>query len=57
MASSPSRSGAGCTHCCRWRRAGAAGQIGLRLHFWPALLGSFIYVISLSIGGTIQGLD
>ena len=35
----------------------AAGQIGLRLHFWPAVVGSFIYVISLSIGGTIQGLD
>jgi cytochrome c oxidase cbb3-type subunit I len=33
------------------------GQLGLRLHFWPALVGSFIYVISLSIGGTIQGLD
>lgn len=33
------------------------GQIGLALHFWMALVGSFIYVISLSIGGTIQGLD
>jgi cytochrome c oxidase cbb3-type subunit 1 len=26
-------------------------------HFWMAVVGSFIYVISLSIGGTIQGLD
>ena len=26
-------------------------------HFWMALVGSFIYVISLSIGGTVQGLD
>ncbi len=34
-----------------------AGQLGLRLHFWMAVVGSFIYVISLSIGGTIQGLD
>ena len=33
------------------------GQLGLALHFWMALVGSFIYVISLSIGGTIQGLD
>jgi cytochrome c oxidase cbb3-type subunit 1 len=32
-------------------------QAGLALHFWMALVGSFIYVISLSIGGTIQGLD
>jgi cytochrome c oxidase cbb3-type subunit 1 len=30
---------------------------GLILHFWMALVGSFIYVISLSIGGTVQGLD
>jgi len=35
----------------------AAGQLGLGLHFWMAVVGSFIYVISLSIGGTIQGLD
>ncbi|HUY03768.1 MAG TPA: cbb3-type cytochrome c oxidase subunit I [Rhodocyclaceae bacterium] len=35
----------------------APGQLGLRLHFWMAVVGSFIYVISLSIGGTIQGLD
>jgi len=35
----------------------AAGQLGLSLHFWMAVVGSFIYVISLSIGGTIQGLD
>lgn len=33
------------------------GQLGLALHFWMALVGSFIYVISLSIGGTLQGLD
>jgi cytochrome c oxidase cbb3-type subunit 1 len=33
------------------------GQVGLGLHFWMALVGSLIYVISLSIGGTIQGLD
>lgn len=33
------------------------GQIGLALHFWMAVVGSFIYVIALSIGGTIQGLD
>ncbi len=33
------------------------GQFGLTLHFWTAVVGSFIYVISLSIGGTIQGLD
>jgi cytochrome c oxidase cbb3-type subunit 1 len=30
---------------------------GLILHFWMALVGSFIYVIALSIGGTVQGLD
>jgi cytochrome c oxidase cbb3-type subunit 1 len=34
-----------------------AGTLGLALHFWMALVGSFIYVIALSIGGTIQGLD
>lgn len=33
------------------------GQLGLAVHFWTALVGSFIYVISLSIAGTIQGLD
>jgi cytochrome c oxidase cbb3-type subunit I len=33
------------------------GQLGLTLHFWMALVGSFIYIISLSVGGTIQGLD
>ena len=32
-------------------------QTGLALHFWLALVGSFIYVISLSIGGTFQGLN
>jgi cytochrome c oxidase cbb3-type subunit I len=31
--------------------------LGMALHFWMALVGCFIYVISLSIGGTIQGLD
>ena len=31
--------------------------LGLTLHFWMALVGSFIYVISLSVGGTIQGLN
>ena len=35
----------------------APSQLGLGLHFWMALVGSFIYVISLSIGGTVQGLD
>ncbi|MGH8137598.1 MAG: cbb3-type cytochrome c oxidase subunit I [Steroidobacteraceae bacterium] len=33
------------------------GELGLTLHFWLALVGSFIYIISLSVGGTIQGLD
>ena len=33
------------------------GKFGLALHFWMAVVGSFIYVISLSIGGTLQGLD
>jgi cytochrome c oxidase cbb3-type subunit 1 len=32
-------------------------RVGLMLHFWMAVVGSFIYVISLSIGGTIQGLN
>lgn len=32
-------------------------RLGLALHFWMALVGSFIYVIALSIGGTVQGLD
>jgi cytochrome c oxidase cbb3-type subunit 1 len=32
-------------------------HLGLTLHFWTALVGSFIYVISLSVGGTVQGLD
>ncbi|MBI4294000.1 MAG: cbb3-type cytochrome c oxidase subunit I [Betaproteobacteria bacterium] len=35
----------------------APTQLGLSLQFWTAVVGSFIYVISLSIGGTIQGLD
>lgn len=34
-----------------------AGRFGLAAHFWMALVGSFIYVISLSVGGTVQGLD
>ncbi|HXT05895.1 MAG TPA: cbb3-type cytochrome c oxidase subunit I [Roseiarcus sp.] len=34
-----------------------ASRLGLGLHFWMAVVGSFIYVISLSIGGTFQGLD
>ncbi|MEO7053134.1 MAG: cbb3-type cytochrome c oxidase subunit I [Rhodanobacter sp.] len=34
-----------------------AGRFGLAAHFWMALVGSFIYVTSLSIGGTVQGLD
>jgi cytochrome c oxidase cbb3-type subunit 1 len=29
----------------------------MAVHFWLALVGSFIYVIAMSIGGTIQGLD
>ena len=34
-----------------------AGRLGMALHFWMALVGFFIYVVSLSVGGTIQGLD
>ena len=34
-----------------------ASQLGLALHFWMALVGCFIYVTALSVGGTIQGLD
>jgi cytochrome c oxidase cbb3-type subunit I len=34
-----------------------APLLGIALHFWMALVGCFIYVTSLSIGGTIQGLD
>jgi cytochrome c oxidase cbb3-type subunit 1 len=34
-----------------------ASQLGMALHFWMALVGCFIYVTSLSVGGTIQGLD
>lgn len=33
------------------------GSLGVALHFWMALVGCFIYVTALSIGGTIQGLD
>ena len=35
----------------------SASQLGVAAHFWMALVGSFIYIISLSIGGTVQGLD
>jgi cytochrome c oxidase cbb3-type subunit 1 len=31
--------------------------LSIALHFWMALVGSFIYVIALSVGGTVQGLD
>ena len=34
-----------------------AGRLGMAAHFWLAVVGSFIYVIAMSIGGTIQGLD
>jgi len=34
-----------------------ASRLGLGAHFWMAVVGSFIYVISLSVGGTVQGLD
>ena len=34
-----------------------ASRLGMGAHFWLAVVGSFIYVISLSIGGTVQGLD
>lgn len=34
-----------------------ASRLGMGLHFWMAVVGSFIYVISLSVGGTMQGLD
>lgn len=33
------------------------GRLGMALHFWFALVGIVIYVTSLSIGGTLQGLD
>jgi cytochrome c oxidase cbb3-type subunit 1 len=32
-------------------------QLAMRLHFWLATVGVVIYVLSLSIGGTVQGLD
>jgi cytochrome c oxidase cbb3-type subunit 1 len=32
-------------------------QLGVALHFWMALVGCFIYVTALSVGGTIQGMD
>src|SRR5262249_18223207 len=34
-----------------------ASRVGMGAHFWMAVVGSFIYVISLSIAGTVQGLD
>jgi cytochrome c oxidase cbb3-type subunit I len=34
-----------------------ASRLGMALHFWMALVGIFIYVTSLTVGGTIQGLD
>src|SRR5215475_1355123 len=34
-----------------------ASRLGMGAHFWMAVVGSFIYVISLSIAGTVQGLD
>jgi cytochrome c oxidase cbb3-type subunit 1 len=34
-----------------------ASPLGMAMHFWMALVGCFIYVTSLSVGGTIQGLD
>jgi cytochrome c oxidase cbb3-type subunit 1 len=34
-----------------------ASKSGMAVHFWLALVGSFLYVIALSIGGTVQGLD
>ena len=43
--------------CCPQQLVSTPVSVGLALHFWMALVGSFIYVISLSIGGTIQGLD
>ncbi|MDE2055553.1 MAG: cbb3-type cytochrome c oxidase subunit I [Xanthomonadaceae bacterium] len=33
------------------------GRLGMAVHFWLALVGVSIYVIALSIGGTVQGLD
>jgi cytochrome c oxidase cbb3-type subunit 1 len=34
-----------------------ASRLGMGVHFWMAVVGSFIYVIALSIGGTVQGLN
>ena len=34
-----------------------ADRWALALHFWAATVGILIYVISLTIGGTIQGID
>jgi cytochrome c oxidase cbb3-type subunit 1 len=34
-----------------------ASRLGMGAHFWMAVVGSFIYVIALSIGGTVQGLN
>ncbi|HEU0195857.1 MAG TPA: cbb3-type cytochrome c oxidase subunit I [Nevskiaceae bacterium] len=35
----------------------SASRLGMALHFWLALVGVAIYVIALSLGGTVQGLD
>src|SRR6516225_5650845 len=34
-----------------------ASRLAMGAHFWMAVVGSFIYVIALSIGGTVQGLN
>jgi cytochrome c oxidase cbb3-type subunit 1 len=34
-----------------------AGRLGMAMHFWMASIGVLIYVASLTVGGTIQGLD
>ena len=35
----------------------AASQPGIAAHFWMAVVGSFIYILSSSIGGTVRGPD
>ncbi|MGH8281852.1 MAG: cbb3-type cytochrome c oxidase subunit I, partial [Gammaproteobacteria bacterium] len=34
-----------------------ANNLLMCIHFWLATIGMIIYVLALSIGGTIQGLD
>ena len=34
-----------------------AGQLFIGMHFWLAFIGVLIYGVSLSIGGTLQGLS